>query len=372
MLYYERVSFILDGRVFSSLWRQLGRDGVESLLNHPTLRVEITPEMPAIYNHTDNYVRTHKPIYMSLAGDKAHSIKARDTARILHHMVSRDLEVSLDEVKQVIKNLSDTRYSKILNQEISADSLFESLIRDSDSMKLFVKRYVERNGNGVDNDKLNGLQVHVEKINDSFLLSSNINLEDISPGCNFDSDWGCVLPIVLDYVHDLYISQARSTDIISSSEVVPIANQRIDLSIKRAIALENRLSVFEEFAFDEARPFGAAYNMGKITLRDALSIIDQSRKFRDWLQDIPYNADIIKEYHVALNRETILGKLPGTVSRFCFFTGGGLLLDAFASTGIATAAGLGLSTFDTFVLDRLLQGWRPDIFVEKVKSALNP
>ena len=82
------------------------------------------------------------------------------------------------------------------------------------------------------------------------------------------------------------------------------------------------------------------------------------------------DSDLVREFHQAVNRDTILTKLPGRTSRFAVFTGGGVLLDILATGGMATPVAVGLSAFDALVLDSVAKGWQPNHFVEKVRSAI--
>jgi hypothetical protein len=66
-----------------------------------------------------------------------------------------------------------------------------------------------------------------------------------------------------------------------------------------------------------------------------------------------------------------LEKLPSKSIRWSFFTGAGIITDIAATGGIATLVGLGLSALDTFYLDKLISGWKPNQFIEEeVKKLL--
>ena len=84
-------------------------------------------------------------------------------------------------------------------------------------------------------------------------------------------------------------------------------------------------------------------------------LLKEARKFKDWLQQQEPSVSLIHEYYKALEKETWLDKLPTKAIRFLIFTGGGLLVPALGS--------LGLSAADTFLVDRLLGGWKPNQFV---------
>lgn len=373
MLYYGRIDALVDGRVFPSLWQRLGPQGTRDLLTHPSLRVQITAETPIIYNSTRNGVRTHAPLFMSAAGrdERRKFDPHKDIAQSLHQLINNRNATPLAAVKKLVSDLPQTSFSKLLARVPTRGDLFESLISDSLSMQVFLKAFARSRGLAVNDDLLNGLRVTSIKTPDGFLIADNIDLNRIVSGSEPLDGWDQVLPLVHDYAHDLHFSQAYSADVITNEANSYIASQRIDLSIKRAMQVDDAKSSFEEFAFNEARPFREAFNAGELSLSEALGVIDKTAKFREWLNTLPPSADIIKEYHLAVNRETILGKLPGRGTRFAVFTGAGVALDIVATGGLGTAAAVSLSAFDSFVLDGLLKGWRPNHFVSTVKKAIS-
>jgi hypothetical protein len=184
-------------------------------------------------------------------------------------------------------------------------------------------------------------------------------------GWNPAESWGTILGYIQDYAVDLYLSNAHSADMVTAPEVAEIASARVDLSLQRARRNEDQISAFEEMVFEEAHGFADAYNDGLITFAEALKVIDQSRRFRTWTKGLAPDADLIHEYHRAVTRETILGSLPASIARFAVFNGAGMLFDA-----VAPGEGLILSAIDTFIIERLLGGWRPNIFVRNIQKAL--
>lgn len=71
-------------------------------------------------------------------------------------------------------------------------------------------------------------------------------------------------------------------------------------------------------------------------------------------------ADIAEKLHTTIG----LDKLPAKSVRWSLFTGAGIGLDALGAGGIGTTAGVALSALDSFVIDKILKGWKPHHFVE--------
>ncbi|MEV4606015.1 hypothetical protein MRBLMR1_000951 [Neorhizobium sp. LMR1-1-1.1] len=108
-----------------------------------------------------------------------------------------------------------------------------------------------------------------------------------------------------------------------------------------------------------------AINSGQRTFEEFLDLLDKTRKFKSWLKGVKPEAGLLKEYHDAVIRETWLERLPNKSSRFTVMTGAGAIIDYFVTGGAATVGALALGAADTFLVDRMLKGWRPNQFVEK-------
>ena len=96
-----------------------------------------------------------------------------------------------------------------------------------------------------------------------------------------------------------------------------------------------------------------------------VQVIRKAEEFKTWLQGVESNSDLLKEYYQAVTKETKLEKLPGKSVRFSLFTGLGLAADATFTGGLGTLAGVSLGALDTFYLDKLIAGWKPNQFIEE-------
>jgi hypothetical protein len=114
-------------------------------------------------------------------------------------------------------------------------------------------------------------------------------------------------------------------------------------------------------------------NSKERTFAELLNLVKDGTKFRDWLRKQNSDANLLQEYQRAATADTWADKLPTKGVRFVIATGLGLLGEAIAPTGLSTAAGIGIDAGDTFFLDKILKGWRPNQFVEtRFRSFLSP
>jgi hypothetical protein len=203
------------------------------------------------------------------------------------------------------------------------------------------------------------------ELGEDFTILSTIPMDSIVSGWNPRETWGVILANLQDYAVDLYLSDAHSADIVTTAAVAEVASARVDLSLQRSQRNRGQLSAFEELVFEEAHGFAEAFNDGLITFSEAIKVIDKSRRFRTWTRGLAPDAELINEYHREVTRETILKGLPASIARFSIFNGAGMTADA-----MVPGTGLIASAIDTFIVERLLSGWRPNIFVRNMRKTL--
>jgi len=157
-----------------------------------------------------------------------------------------------------------------------------------------------------------------------------------------------------DYMGELVTSSANSA---------LIRLKHFDFMRRRAKS-ENQYHMFENVVLNDARTVREVVNSKERSITELFRLLDDGAKFREWMHSQHPDAQHVREYYDQVNKETWIGRLPGKSLRFVFFTGAGMLADMVAPTGFGTAAGVGLGAADSFLLDKLLRGWRPSQFIE--------
>jgi hypothetical protein len=76
------------------------------------------------------------------------------------------------------------------------------------------------------------------------------------------------------------------------------------------------------------------------------------------------NQDLVKAYFRESTTSTWIDKLPVKAARWSLFTGAGVVLDLAGAGGVGTLAGVAVSAFNDFVLEKLARGWKPNQFIE--------
>ena len=136
--------------------------------------------------------------------------------------------------------------------------------------------------------------------------------------------------------------------------------------IKKRGKSENEINLFEDYILENCYSLGNAFNEGVISRTDLIKILEKSDKFREWLEKIPEEKNLLGEYNKAILEKDLSDKLPIKTARFVIFEGIGITLDVLGAGGIGTTIATGLSAFDNFVLDKLIdRKWKPNQFIDE-------
>jgi hypothetical protein len=166
------------------------------------------------------------------------------------------------------------------------------------------------------------------------------------------------MPIWSNLASELLIDTKRS--MVIEDKITNLLN-KVDHSTRE-------LQVFNHAVLGNSRAIAEAIDNGFIPFEDFIVTYEKSVKFRKWLDGLPYDANLAAEYYREVTADGWCAKLPAKAAKWVLFTGIGYGIDLLGAGGIGTIAGLGLSAIDTFLLDRLLTGWRPNQFVQQELS----
>jgi hypothetical protein len=181
-----------------------------------------------------------------------------------------------------------------------------------------------------------------------------------------------LLTFLLDARADTYFAAHYLSEIVTTPALSDLIRIKHFDFLMRQDASLNSQTLFKEIAIGELPSIREVINSKDRTFADFLKLVEDGDKFRAWLRKQNPDANLIQEYQRSALANTWADKLPTKGVRFVIATGLGLLGEAFLPTGISTAAGISIGAGDTFLLDKMLKGWRPNQFVEtRLRSFLS-
>ncbi len=108
-------------------------------------------------------------------------------------------------------------------------------------------------------------------------------------------------------------------------------------------------------------------------MAELAKLVAEAQKFKSWIKGQPDDADMRKAYLAEVGGLGWCDKLPRKTARWAIFTASGIALSAIMTPTIGVMTGAALNAIDYFLVDKLVQGWKPNPFVEgPLREFLDP
>jgi hypothetical protein len=125
-------------------------------------------------------------------------------------------------------------------------------------------------------------------------------------------------------------------------------------------ANKNDIDLFHELVVSDFPTIREVLNSGERSFEDFIKFISNAKRFKDFLTETNPDVGLVKSYQDKVTRKSWVETLPGKTISFVVAAGTGIAVSA----AIDPLAGLAVGGTNTFLLDRLLKGWRPNRFIE--------
>lgn len=169
---------------------------------------------------------------------------------------------------------------------------------------------------------------------------------------------------VVSVESEIYFASQNNSELNTNELSNTLISQSIDNEIsKLAFNTKANLNLFQNQILN-CRNVSDAYNKGLIDFRTLLSILKESQKFKEWLSKSNADQDLLKEYIKEIERVDFINSLPTKVFRWMVFSI--LFSDLLKDPSVALAA----ATVDSFVLDKIFKGWKPNQFVNCLNQSI--
>ncbi len=143
-----------------------------------------------------------------------------------------------------------------------------------------------------------------------------------------------------------------------------VLSDTISAIVEVSESSEHQLEKFIELTLGNGHAIREAVNSGEVAFSKVIALLDKADNFRSWLRSQTPETSLIAEFYANSTRDTWADKIPAKTMRFAVFTGIGLVADAVLTGGLGTLTSMGLGATDSFLLDKLISGWKPHQFVE--------
>lgn len=361
MLFYGKVIVLAHRAELVTLLKVFREDFLAELIKTGRIDLRVRENIlgsmnfPGGKHNVDLFSRT----------DETYAVTLYEAHRILNKNSSKNLSFS-DEFSKITQPF---KYPKEIVSEIK--SSFENI----NLLKTLLPIYLNSH---VPDFKMTGdLQIEILKDGsfgpfEAYSLKTNLDHNKINEASRLkygekhvDFDYSGFLLALSESKGDIFIASQFESELVTRKLYSDFIDQEFKDIINRRRNSQENLDLFQEYVLAECHTIGDAFVKTIVTKKELIGLLEKADKFRDWLIKVPNDKSLIGEYHKEVTKETVADKLPTKATRFVLFEGIGVALDLAGAGGIGTALATGLSALDNFYLDKLINGWKPNHFIDR-------
>jgi hypothetical protein len=357
LVFYGKTRVIVDQQYFQSLVRACGPYELIDLQSSGILEVEYMENMTGVLTVQKQGVLTY-----DAASIGSQKLKYLQVARKLFDDLAgpsgRGASRMFNKFERLVQR-SD--YSKDMLDEARIEWLDNAFTTEA-ARVLLSKNVPEYSlptplDFTVHRDSL-GYCVHtnIDFLEASALYSKRVNGAKIDPAY--------VLVQIANTRRDLMVGSKFGSEMALAPEQALIATCRVSGLLSSLDGSLKSAQLFQDEVIDGLPSIRNAVNNGQRTIADVIRLVEKAQKFKDWMKKQDDGVDLRKSYLNEVTHVDWAEKLPPKTLRWLIFAGAsvatGFVLDPLSGA----LAGTALSAIDSFLVDPLVKGWKPNQFVD--------
>lgn len=364
LLFYQNVHLVFRYGTAGPIINAVGYDNFVRLIDEGHLNVSILKEHFAVATAAPNGIPYHEVAPYILVSDKKKG-KSMGVEEMLFDSLERSgvtPTLAKKQAKQLASKIPATKTEIRPMPSISLREMAREDFRDS--------TYVSRAANLLASKIANGAVIppnwrfNLIDTGEGFFADTNYDFAELTR-MSGQMDDPVSVATILSAIVLARVKMHLAAKNLSELVCDPVEAELIRLKVgtwssKRSVSLDD-IGRFEEVALS-GKSVRGAINSGERTFGEFMELLDRSRRFKAWLKASHPERGLLVEYTNAISADSWLDRLPIKLSRFFFTNGVGVGLDVLGAGGLAS---LGFSAADTFLVERVLKGWRPNHFVQQ-------
>jgi hypothetical protein len=209
-------------------------------------------------------------------------------------------------------------------------------------------------------------RVHEEKA--AFFIDTNLDFAMLNVEYRrINPDHNLEPALVLDLLYEGYAEVDFAASLAAELAPTPtesvIAEERIASVLEASGRSLDRLSAFRSFVVPHNGSIADAINGRTRTFDELRTLLGKADRFKQWVHEQAPDEDLAKAY---IDQVTDTSWRTGSTTknlRFVLFNAAQIAAGAVIAGPGGAIAGVALAATDSYLLDRLLTGWRPHQFV---------
>lgn len=377
LLFYQKVHIVFDAGSLREFIKTIGLDLLTELLGRKGVTASFQRDITGVITNSPGGIALHNCAIFRVSGDQEN--KRFSDIGYVSSVVKRELGNAASTKRRIRKFTEKISFSPLPENGQGVDDILgESAndLREESFVRSCVENIVSNSAPGLELPPGWIFRVHfvgtVYGNQPQFAIETNLNFDKLN---TYYHQYVPPSHSSLTPAHLVaYIVGAREAEYISSkhlSELIidPVTSSVMRLKYLQLLKKRERqcleIDLFQNMIFSDGRAIREAINSGEKSFREFLDILDKSLKFKAFLASQNPELGLFQSYYAELKKENWVDKLPSKATRIVLANGLGAAAEGlFPTGGVSLLLGLGYSAFDSFLLDKLLKGWRPNQFID--------
>ena len=388
LLFYQNVNILAGRDDLIRLFKRCSIKGIERLVKEGRLTVYIGEEHlgPAILpidqkNNINGYILD------------TYSSKSATYDKVLFQafdQITKSVPTSLRLVKEFAPLVKPFTYSQSISSSVENDLTDTNFLRNS------LYEYINHQAPGLIPSPFD-IEISVIKEDaelatkffgeprDLFRFESNLPIYEIQneqiarTRIKTRSDvYSGYLLSLLESIGDVNTAMQLSSEILTRELYSSIIKHKFKELYDKVTNSQFDINEFNDEVLKDYHSVGEAVRLHKLPFSQFLEILRISDRFKSWLKDSPDDPGLLAQYYKATAKDGKFDTFPLKHMKFVLSASIGwaigqytdpkiaeyLLGVSVSQTILSTAFGTTFSAIDTFYIDQLLKGWKPNQYVE--------
>lgn len=363
LLYYQKVHLFLDRGTVFQLVSQIGPEAAMRLLRRPEISAVYCEEQLGTQSESFGVTQRHNFIAFSFAGSQEVGQLRKPAERVAH-----ELETKLQVSKKLARRFAKQFIDYVPIRSLTGDHFIpggivaaaRTDVRDSEYVRAAIRAAAKSLPGGYDAGE--NLKLEIIETEAGFFAISDLDLDRINGTRKsfIPSLEPLTIPFLLskllDARADLSLASFYGGDFVTSESTSAIIQTRHSELLRRSSIDREDRQRFQELILPDMPKLAEVIDSGERSFEEFMRLLDRADKFKKWLNSVSPDEGLVRSYLKEASAEGWIQRVPAKLIRYILATA----IGAF-SPGAGAAAGLA----DSFLVERLLGGWRPSHFVKE-------
>ena len=371
LLFYQNIHLVLDYPSLNCLIEGIGMECILALLARPNVSAVYSEQILGTSTDRIGSFDNHKFVAMNVMGSKE-TVQIKSRIQRMELLLTRQGHEKR-EARRLAERFRDKVPFRNIGDEYFLPGGIVKAARDDIDDGAFVyeaMRHVLAD-RIADNNLIRNFRFNVIPLGETFQISTNLDFGSINASRKHrqaDADPITEAHLLTDLLMaraDTALAAHYGGDFRTSALSSQIIRLRHSELLRRAGIESAELRELKEIVISGYPSIREVIDSKERTFDDFLSLLDKSKRFRNWIQAVNPDEKLVKEYIKDVSAEGWIGSMRSKVIRY--------VLGSAIGLAASPAVGLAVSAADALMLDKLFAGWRPSHFIEgKLKPFLMP